>query len=183
MRCYCDAGLKKWGATLRELATDKESIGAEKLISVGTHFLKFFSALEWLLFCASGDREDSGVSRRNTLIVDCFVFGQTLLVFVLVWMHQAYLCASSIVTAYLLFQMFVALFNVVFLARKVKGFPVSFERSLFFLILNAAQLIFSFAIFYQAFYLTDPWTALVYSFEVFGTVGSQKDYVPLVLPR
>lgn len=178
MPCVCRRGLEKWRATLRKLARDPKCLGIEKWVYLSAYTLKITSIVEWSLFCATGGSRDPEDGRRNVLIVDWCVIGKTIVVAALVWVPQEYLFFAAIVAGYLLFEMFVALFNVVLLAKKLDGRPISIERSLILLTLNAAQLIFSFAIFYQAALLVDPWRAVVFSFDVFGTVSrpASADY-------
>ena len=172
MPCQCKQGFQSWRSNLVQLSKEKEFFGIEKLARVFLYFLRFFSLSEWLSFCITGSRETSQDHIRDLLIVDAYVAAKTIVVVVLVWVvPERYLSAAAWIACYLLIETFIALFNIVFVTTRPNERPISIGRSLILLILNVVELIATFAILYQAVLLVEPWRAVVFSFDVFGTVG------------
>jgi hypothetical protein len=81
------------------------------------------------------------------------------------------------VAAYVLFELFLSLFNIVFLGKiaDVNTPPASVERSLLLLLFNAVQLPLAFAIFYRFFSGGRVDGPVVQAFLVLGTVGYPTD--------
>jgi hypothetical protein len=110
---------------------------------------------------------------------DWYVFGVTVPLGILAWSPSwRYwpLCLSVLIASYLLFSIIVYLLNVVLLDHKVFGGVRSPERSLILFMLNVAQVVLIFAIFYRSSEVSDP---LVEALLVLGTINFPPEAKPM----
>jgi len=102
----------------------------------------------------------------------CILF-ELLLLAIMLYLPREKSSVYCWIAAYLVFGLFVTLFNIVFVGKLDKALPptASIERSLLLFIINAAEIVVAFAIFYRhaSGYSADE--AFFNSLLVFGTIG------------
>ena len=139
---------------------------------ISTQYLVLSLAHEVHLTAHPAVRPQIRRQRRDTF-VDWSVIVQFGLAIVLWWLTPYLKSVAAWLSIYLLLVLYVSLLNILLFG----GVPVvsrpsaSTSRSLVLLLLNCAQLIFHFAVFYQVCLMLEPLPALVGAFAVFGTVG------------
>ncbi|MGC3971018.1 MAG: hypothetical protein QM775_27890 [Pirellulales bacterium] len=84
---------------------------------------------------------------------------------------------SIVVTCYVLFEIYLNLFNIVFIGKfsAINGPPKSIERSILLLLLNVLQVTMAFAVFYKYTCSLSVLEAFFSSSLVLGTVGYPAD--------
>jgi hypothetical protein len=132
----------------------------EKPVGVGLFVLKTFTLTEFIRLFVWNWKD------KLLSFPDWCVFGVTVALAILFWTTPP---GSVLIASYLLFSIIVYLLNVVLLDHKVFGAPRSPERSLILFILNVAQVVLIFAIFYSPFVVSRP--PLVEALLVFGTIN------------
>jgi hypothetical protein len=165
------SGLKRWSRTLQEILVDSKVAGIEKWVRRCLYFSRILSISEHLSFFIIGAKYSRREYRRDLWITDLYVLGKTIVVALLVFLPERLLAAGAWIVSYLLTEMYLALLNVVFVRTLPDQRPISIPRSLLLLILNAFQIIATFALYYRIVLSLDPGAAIASSFQVFGTVG------------
>ena len=156
-------GLAEWRNDLAKLRSTSEVRGIEKLFDLTIYFLTIFVPSAWMQICL-------GKRRAGISFIDGYVIVITIiLVCLLVWpAHVPKLIA--ILAGYLFTTNIVILLNVLFLT-KLFGPPASHERSLLLFLLNAIQVVLTFAIFYRCKLSFLAGKAFFQTLLVFGTIG------------
>jgi hypothetical protein len=165
------SGLKRWSRTFQEIWVDSKVAGIEKWARRFLYFLRILSISEHLSFFIIGTNYSRKEYRRDLWITDLYVVGKTIFVALLAFLPERLLAAGAWIVSYLLAEMYLALLNVVFVRTLPNERPISIPRSLLLLILNAFQIIVTFALYYRIVLSLDPGAAIASSFQVFGTVG------------
>lgn len=162
----------------RGLRKDR-SVGLERMFHCFLIVLRLFSLQYWLIaFFGNAGDEDSRRRRRRRrhrdMAVDVAVLAQCATV-ELMWYFAPTprLGAASFAAAYLLFCLYLSLFNIVFFSMlpSVNKPTTSAGRSLLLLLFNVLQVTFSFALFYRYTFQLEAAEGLFGSFLVLGTVG------------
>ncbi|MDB6166802.1 MAG: hypothetical protein JWQ83_1942, partial [Lacunisphaera sp.] len=161
-----------WAKQLRQTRDADTVAGLERIVCVSLVLLRIISLTYWLLSLMR-DPLDGSPRTPRARFIEVYVFVQLAFLAFLWRMPGQLLWVAWPFAAYLLFLLFLSLLNIVFLAKipKVNGPPVSAERSLLLLGVNAIQVVLCFAIFYREIYGFAPGLALNNAVLVLGTVG------------
>jgi hypothetical protein len=147
---------KEWWGGLRKVWTDLHYI--ERYVGVGLFLLKTLVPTELIWLFIWNWKE------KRKWLPDVYVVVVTVLLGILL------ACFPNVgIAIYFLASIIVYLLNVVVLDHKVFGAPRSPERSLILFILNIAQVVLIFAIFYNSLGVSKP--PLVEALLVFGTIN------------
>jgi hypothetical protein len=111
--------------------------------------------------------------RRNTW-VDVYCLLELALLIWLLCTEPRFPKLPSCVAAYIVFEAYLNLFNIAFVGKNenITRPPLSIERSIILMLLNAAQVTFAFAVFYKTYGVADP---LYNAVLVIGTIGAPAD--------
>src|SRR5262249_32332238 len=114
--------------------------------------------------------------------VEIYVFGRLLILFLLLVIvplnHLWGDWVVSFIAMYVLFELYVVLFQITFLSKfEFVAKPKSVERSLLLFIINVAEVVIAFAIFYRVVYGLRVGKAIENAILVFGTIGFRKDEI------
>lgn len=165
------------GLLLNQLKAIKSgrSSGVERLVQYSLLLLRVASLQYWLVNRA-WDRNDDNRKFRDT-VVDVSVIGQCAIVILLMqFTPNEYLCVASAFSIYLLFLLYLSLLNIVFFSgwKSVDKPSTSVTRSLILLGINVLQVTFTFALFYRHWLDLPQAKALFGSFLVLGTIGTPQ---------
>lgn len=174
--------LTSWLEDVCYARNSKAVTGLEKLFCIFLVLLRIFSITYWVLngleHVGRGENitEEARAKNRNkrNQFIEVFVVGQLIVLAVLLWLSpDCILPIASAVAAYLLYIMFLGLFNFVFVSKisETDQHIRSRERSLILIGINVMQMILCFSLFYREFLHLDPKRSIVYAILVFGTVG------------
>jgi len=89
--------------------------------------------------------------RQRTWVIDLYCFMELAILFgFLVWSDNRGL--STVVSGYILFEIYLSLFNIVFIGKfpKINYAPPSIERVILLMFVNVLQVIIAFAILYRS---------------------------------
>jgi hypothetical protein len=150
---------------LQEILTSEETRGIEGIFGAIIYCLKYLFPAEWILILLSRDRSHPFRYRA----IDLYVIGTTVLSMGFLYWDYAPL-PSALVASYFLVGTIVNMANVVFLT-KLFGPPISNERTLLLFILNVAQLVVTYAIWYRFMLGLQADKAFFNAMLVFGTIG------------
>ena len=151
---------------------DDPSIGLERLVRYMFISLRPIS-IAYLLIALFPENDVAKRRHRDTA-VDIMALVQFIVVVVLwLWAPSSSFPVASIITAYLLFCLYLSLVNIVFFSAipSINKPSTSETRTLLLLVLNVLQVTFSFALFYKLALHLCPGQALFGAFLVLGTVG------------
>jgi hypothetical protein len=158
-----------WQSTLQRIRKSEEVQGIEKGACVLFQGLRIISISHWFIHTWKG--------------IERYVFGRlVVLVLLLVIVPQDHLWGNWVVfffTIYILFELYTVHFQIMFLSKFVAAPPKSAERSLLLFILNVAELLIAFAIFYRGRFGLRVGEAITNATLVFGTIGYRNDIVDI----
>jgi len=166
-----------WWTQLSETRKADDVVGLEKVFCMLLVFLRIASLTYWFLSFIP-DPAIVGAQHRHTRdrFIEFWVLVELLILVFLSRVPDSCLGIAWRIAAYILFTLFLSLFNIVFIAKipEVNAPRASTERSLLLLGVNALQVVLSFAIFYRQSLDLDRDSALVSAILVLGTVGYPK---------
>jgi hypothetical protein len=174
MPCRFRDGLKRWREGLDELR-ESDKGGLERRFYLGLYWLRLVSLSELFSFCITGGRDNPADQVKDRNFIDWYVVLKTVFVGVLLCVVPAKHSLTWLVQIgvwYLLAEMYLSLFNIVFVGTLKQDRKISIGRSLLLLMFNAAQLVLSFAVFYKVYLHKDVRGAVYTSVEVFSTLGA-----------
>src|SRR5258708_26299076 len=166
-------GWAEWRSKLKEIRESDKLHGIEKPFDWFIFALKIFTPLQLpQLFWGRSER-------WRPWCTDTFVVGATIVLFYLLLWVDSWPQLSFLIAFYLLANIIIILLNILFLT-KIVGRVASYERTLILFMLNVAQVVLIFAIFYR-------WErpdleakdALVMALLVFGTIGYEQGAKPI----
>jgi hypothetical protein len=130
--------------------------------------LRIFSLAYWLRYPFERRNE---TARRNCLVDGYCVVEFIVLVTLLV--GPLYPFVSSFLCWYFLFEIYLSLFNIVFLGKfaGINYKPPSIERDILLMFLNVLQVVVAFAVLYRTWLGLPKIEALSAAVNVLGTVG------------
>src|SRR5258708_30005179 len=157
-------GLAEWWLDLRKIYATAEVRGIERLFDMMIFAMNIATLSQIIQFFWG--RRDQG----PTHFIDVYVLTATIVMGCLLWAPDGVLWLSAGVAGYLLVSTIIVLLNVLFLTKLSFIGPVaSNERTLLLFILNVAQVVLAFAIFYRLKLHIPVSDALFKTLLVFGT--------------
>jgi hypothetical protein len=166
---HCLERLADFWEMLAYIAKTRELTGAERSIAWSVYYSRIFSIAFWLLI--PFEVESKSASTRRHEIIECYLFCELAILFGLFCLAGAIPVVSSYLAGYFLAHVFLALLDIIFVGRLEKMRQViSVERSLLLFVVNAAEIVVAFSIFYRAILCYPPFAALITALLVFGTV-------------
>jgi len=163
--------LQEFRRTLHRIWHTKEITGAERLIAWTSYFTRIFSIPFWLLIPFEVESEDANTERHPR--IEAYLTCELLALIAVLLVATKCPVISVAVAIYFLWQIYLALLEIVFVSKLtfMKPEVISVERSLLLFVINAAEIVVAFAIFYRTALCYSPGAAVVNSLLVFGTVG------------
>jgi hypothetical protein len=159
-------GLTEWCGDLKKIYVTPEVRGIERVFDL-TIFALMIVTLSQIIQFFWGRR-----GQGPSYFVDVYVLAAIIVLGCLLWVSDGVPWVSAGVAGYLLGSTIIVLFNVLFLTKLSFIGPVaSNERTLLLFILNVAQVVLAFAIFYRLKLHIPASDALFNTLLVFGTVG------------
>jgi hypothetical protein len=140
--------------------------GIELLFDSFLLFLRLFSiSYRLTAFCSDP------TTRSDMVDIYCVLQLVALLVCVFLPVPNSVGC---FIAAYVLFEIYLNLFNIVFIGKfsKINAPPVSVERSLLLLLLNAFDVVLAFTLFYRHWMRLSTGCAFYGACLVLGTIGT-----------
>jgi hypothetical protein len=132
--------------------------------------LRFLSISYWLRIKLARPGSPNLHWRNNIIDIYCII-QLTLLLLLLV--YPLGIIINSLIGGYILFEIYLNLFNIVFIGkiRTINAPPSSIERSILLLILNIIDVVLAFSVFYQDWLDLSRLDAVFQAVLVFGTIG------------
>ena len=162
-------GLAEWWSDLGKIFMTPEVRGIERTFDLIICALKIATLSQIIQFFWG--RRDQG----PTHFVDMYVLVATILLGGLLWVSDVVPWLSAVVAGYILVSTIIVLLNVLFLSKLSFIGPVaSNERTLLLFMLNVAQVVLAFAIFYRLTLHIPARHALFEAVGVFGTISYPK---------
>lgn len=163
------AMFRQLGEYLGELRRSSDVAGLERCLDKLLICLRAISVSYWLRFCP--ERKGQTVLRNK--IVD-FLCVMEILILAVILVKPWGTRADELICAYLIFQIYLILFNIVFLGKfeKINYPPQSIERVVLLMSLNVLEVTTAFAVLYRDA-LSLKWSeAISDAIHVLGTVGA-----------
>ncbi len=162
-------GLAEWWSDLGRIYVTPEVRGIERTFDLIICALKITPLSQIIQFFWG--RRDQG----PTLFIDMYVVVATILLGGLLWVSDVVPWLSAGVAGYILASAIIILLNVLFLSKlSFIGPAASNERTLLLFMLNVAQVVLAFAIFYRLTLHIPARRALFEAVGVFGTISYPK---------
>jgi hypothetical protein len=159
-----------WEKNLRNLWNEKLPVhGLELWFDTLLLVLRIISLSYWV---REGLERRNEIDRRNNLI-DLYCCLQFLVLLALLsWSKHA--TANTIFCGYILFEVYLTLFNIVFLGKfeDINRKSPSIERVTLLMFLNVLHVMLSFAVLYRTWLGLSRFDALSQAVRVLGTVGA-----------
>ena len=155
------------GDNVRILWSDPRVKGLERFFDTFLLLLRFLSLSYLLKRFFDGPRR----TMRSSVIDAYCVLELTVLVILLVVNLGPVL--ESVVAAYILFEIYLNLFNIIFIGKfpAINAPPASIERSILLLFMNVLHVVVAFAVFYQHWLKLSSVDAFFNAVLVLGTIG------------
>lgn len=146
---------------------DPRAKGLERLLDTALLLLRFLSISYYLKRFLSGPRR-----RWRSSVIDLYCVVELAVLVVLLagdWGPRT----EQVLTAYILFEIYLNLFNIIFIGKfpAINAPPASIERSILLLFLNVLQVGLAFAVFYAHAFRLTPVNAFFRAVLVLGTIG------------
>lgn len=143
--------------------------GLELFFDTGLLVLRIVSISYWL---RSFLPPPGGPGTRRDNAVDLYCVSQLVVLLGLLWASFPTV-VDSIITGYILFEIYLNLFNIVFIGKlgTDEAPPASIERSILLLFLNGLQVTLGFGIVYRDWLHLSPLEGFFNSVLVMGTIG------------
>ena len=152
---------------VRILWRDPRAKGLERLFDTGLLLLRLLSISYHLKRFLKGPRQHL----RSGVIDSYCVFELVVLVVLLAADYGP--TAERVISAYVLFEIYLNLFNIIFIGKfpAINAPPASIERSILLLFLNVLQVALAFAVFYEHAFRLAAVDAFFNAVLVLGTIG------------
>jgi hypothetical protein len=181
-------GKKGWHRMMKYIKSfmrEKEIHGIEFAFNFALMILRLSSASYWLRSCLPSPKGSDHKLRDNAVDIYCiFQFFVLLILF----LNRFSTIFNIIIVIYILFEIYLNLFNIVFIGKikKINAPPSSVERSILLLMLNVIDVVLAFSILYRDWLDLSKQEAIFQSVLVLGTVGhpssqSTEIYMLLVM--
>ncbi|MEX0804113.1 MAG: hypothetical protein WD688_12475 [Candidatus Binatia bacterium] len=153
---------------VRSLWRDRQVHGLELFFDSLLLVLRFLSISYWIKTLLP----DPTDSRRRDNAIDVYCVAQLIILLVILPFGFGPI-ADSIITGYILSDIYLNLFNIIFIGkiRSINAPPVSIERSILLLFINVLDVVLAFSIFYHHALGLSPMTAFFKAVLVLGTIG------------
>lgn len=177
MRVIPRLGLARWWQRYLKIYHSPQVEGLEKLADLCFHFLRITVVSDWIRFWLHDVKLDR---RSRDGVIEVFISLELILLIILLFYPQERSIIPSIIASYIIYCLFVNLFNIVFVGKLGVLSPTSsVERSLLIFVINVAEIVVAFSILYRYWFIIDPVQALFYALIVFGTIGHPVETDPL----
>lgn len=157
-------------ANVRILWRDRPVHGLELIFDTLLLGLRCFSISYWIKTLLPDPTDSRRTIGDNAVDGYCVVQLITLLILLLFGLGPV---ADSVIAGYVLFDIYLNLFNIVFIGKitAINAPPVSIERSILLLFINVLDVIFAFALVYRDWFGLSTPDAIFKAILVFGTIG------------
>jgi len=157
-------------ANVKALWRDRQVHGLELLFDTLLLVLRYLSISYWLKRFFPGPDDPKHTVGDNAIDVYCVVQLLALLILLPFGLGPV---ADSFIASYILFDIYLNLFNIVFIGkmRAINAPPVSIERSILLLFMNVLEVVLAFAIFYRDWLKLSTMDAIFNAVLVLGTIG------------
>ena len=132
--------------------------------------LRFLSLSYWLRPILPTPKSPKHKWRDNVIDIYCIIQLVVLLI-LLVWSFGS--IWNSVIGTYILFEIYLNLFNIVFIGKiqEINTPPSSVERSLLLLIMNVIDVVLAFSVFYRDWFDLSKLDAFFQAVLVLSTIG------------
>jgi hypothetical protein len=157
-----------WNTMWKDIQTfwKKNIHGVELVFDLILLGLRILSISYWLRTILPTPESPNHKLRDNVIDIYC-IFQLAVLLILLVYSFGVFW--NSIIGGYILFEIYLNLFNIVFIGKNAP--PSSVERSILLLILNVIDVVLAFSVFYRDRLDLSRFDAVFQAVLVLGTVG------------
>jgi len=172
------ARLDDFKSSLDCIYNTNELSGLERVIAWISYATRILSIPFWLLIPFEVESETA--SEKNHQWLEVYLVFEFLILVVVLASATRHPRISSVLEIYFLLHIYFALFDIVFVSklRRMQRPVISVERSLFIFIINAAEIVVAFSVFYSIVFCYGFGKAILTSLMVFATVGHPLTDLP-----